>query len=115
MPGKVAEVGGYRGGDQGGGAPAGRIPGVQAGTALAAVASTGYFGFLAGPPLIGFVAEATSLPVALGIVSMCCMLITVRANAVGASLQDGGEPGAVPNRIPAYGRATRSQRVKKSE
>ena len=94
---------------------AGRIPGVQAGTALAAVASTGYFGFLAGPPLIGFVAEATSLPVALGIVSVCCMLIAVRANAVGASLQDGGEPGAVPNRIPAYGRATRSQRVKKSE
>ena len=84
---------------------AGRIPGVQAGTALAAVASTGYLGFLAGPPLIGFVAEAMSLPVALGIVSVCCMLIAVRANAVGASLQDGGEPGTVPGRSSAYGRA----------
>jgi hypothetical protein len=84
---------------------AGRIPGVQAGTALAAVASTGYFGFLAGPPLIGFVAEATSLPAALGIVSVCCMLIVVCANAIGASLQDGGEPGTGPDRLSACGRS----------
>ena len=32
---------------------AGEMPGVQAGSALAAVATTGYFGFLAGPPAIG--------------------------------------------------------------
>ena len=33
---------------------AGRVPGVPAGTALAAVATAGYTGFLVGPPTIGF-------------------------------------------------------------
>src|SRR5262245_46985183 len=66
---------------------AGKIPGVQTGTALAAVATTGYGGFLAGPPLIGFVAEITSLPIALGIVSACCALIAVSARVI---LRPGG-------------------------
>jgi fucose permease len=80
---------------------AGRIPGVQAGTALAAVATTGYCGFLAGPPLIGLAAEITSLPIALGIVSACCTFIAVSAGVVfrplrvpddtaGTSAQTGG-------------------------
>jgi fucose permease len=56
---------------------AGRVPGVPAGTALAAVATTGYFGFLAGPPLIGLTAELTGLPVALGVVSACCALVAL--------------------------------------
>jgi len=55
---------------------AGRVPGVPAGTALAAVATTGYLGFLAGPPLIG-------LPSALGIVSGCCALVALGAGRVG--------------------------------
>ena len=50
--------------------------------ALAAVASTGYFGFLVGPPLIGFVAEITNLSVGLGLVSVCCALIAVSACTV---------------------------------
>jgi len=58
---------------------AGRVRGVPAGTALAAVATTGYFGFLAGPPLIGLAAELTGLPLALGIVSGCCGLVAVGA------------------------------------
>jgi fucose permease len=58
---------------------AGRVPGTQTGTALAAVATTGYFGFLAGPPLIGVAAEFSGLRVALGIVSALCALITVGA------------------------------------
>ena len=61
---------------------ASRIPGVQAGTALAAVATTGYCGFLAGPPLIGFAAALTSLPIALGIVSVCCGLIAAGGGVV---------------------------------
>jgi hypothetical protein len=61
---------------------AGRIPGIQAGTALAAVATTGYCGFLAGPPLIGLAAELTSLPVALGIVSAACVVIAVGARVL---------------------------------
>lgn len=66
---------------------AGRIHSVQAGTSLAAVATTGYFGFLAGPPLIGFAAEVTSLPGALGIVSAFCALIAVSAGVVFPSLR----------------------------
>jgi MFS family permease len=36
---------------------AGRTPGVPAGTAIAAVATAGYSGFLVGPPVIGLVSE----------------------------------------------------------
>ena len=61
---------------------AGRVGGVPAGTALAAVATTGYGGYLTGPPLIGFAAEVTSLPVALGIVSAACALIAVCARVL---------------------------------
>ena len=62
-----------------------RAPGADPGHALAAVATTGYLGFLAGPPLVGATAQATSLPVALGLVSAACALIAVRAGAVGFS------------------------------
>lgn len=58
---------------------AGRTPGIQAGTALAAVATTGYFGYLAGPPLIGFAAEAAGLPAALAIVCVACGLVAAGA------------------------------------
>ncbi len=60
---------------------AGSVPGIQDGTALAAVATTGYFGFLAGPPLIGLAAEVSGFRVALGIVSALCALITIGAGA----------------------------------
>lgn len=44
---------------------AGRVPGVSASVGIASVATIGYAGFLAGPPVIGLIAEATSLPLAL--------------------------------------------------
>ncbi|MEJ2753209.1 MAG: MFS transporter, partial [Chloroflexota bacterium] len=44
---------------------AGRFPGLAPGAGIAGVATIGYAGFLASPPLIGLVAEATSLRVAL--------------------------------------------------
>ncbi|MCG3208184.1 MAG: Inner membrane protein YbjJ [Anaerolineae bacterium] len=44
---------------------AGNIPGLPSGVGIAGVATIGYAGFLAGPPLIGLVAELTSLRVAL--------------------------------------------------
>jgi len=59
---------------------AGRIPGVPPASALAAVATTGYGGYLAGPPLIGIAAEVTSLPVALGIVVAFCIVIASYAS-----------------------------------
>jgi fucose permease len=61
---------------------AGRMPGLSAGTALAAVATTGYSGFLAGPPAIGLVADAVGLPVALGLVALACALIAGGAGVV---------------------------------
>ena len=54
---------------------AGRTRGIPPGPALAAVATTGYFGFLASPPLIGLAAEAAGLPTALAIVCVACALI----------------------------------------
>jgi predicted MFS family arabinose efflux permease len=60
---------------------AGRIPGRAAGTSLAAVATMGYSGFLVGPPLIGFVADATSLAAALAMVGIACLVIALAAAA----------------------------------
>jgi fucose permease len=65
---------------------AGRVPGVPTGTAVAAVATTGYFGFLTGPPLIGFVAQATILPVGLALVVVFTLLIAVVASSPGPAL-----------------------------
>lgn len=61
---------------------AGRVSGVPAGTALAAIATTGYGGFLAGPPLIGFAAGLTGLPAALAIVVTCCAVIAAGAKTL---------------------------------
>jgi fucose permease len=70
---------------------AGRVPGVAAGTALAAVATTGYLGFLAGPPAIGIAADLAGLRVALGIVSALCAAIAIGAGVL-------GRVGTVPGR-----------------
>jgi len=58
---------------------AARVPGVPPGRALAAVATTGYLGFLAGPPLIGVVAEAAGLAAGLALVSGACAIIALKA------------------------------------
>ena len=49
---------------------------------LAAVSTLGYTGFLAGPPVIGAIAELTSLPLALGIVTLCAGAAAILAGAV---------------------------------
>jgi fucose permease len=61
---------------------AARVPGVEPGRVLAAVATTGYLGFLAGPPLIGLVAEVAGLAVGLGFVSGACAVVAVEAGAL---------------------------------
>src|SRR5215470_4806365 len=53
--------------------------GARTGTAIAAVATAGYLGYLAGPPLIGLAADAAGLPTALGIVCAACALVAVGA------------------------------------
>jgi MFS family permease len=45
----------------------GHVPGMPAGVGLAAVSSTGYLGFLVGPPTIGGLAELVGLPAALAV------------------------------------------------
>ena len=56
-------------------------PGAAAGPSLAAVSTLGYLGFLAGPPLVGGLAELTSLPVALGAVAACAAATAALAGA----------------------------------
>jgi len=46
------------------------------------VATTGYLGFLAGPPLIGIVAEAAGLAAGLGLVSGACAFVALKAGAL---------------------------------
>lgn len=52
--------------------------------AIAAVATVGYAGFLAGPPLIGLVAQATSVRVGLGLVVAASLVVAALAGRVGA-------------------------------
>jgi MFS family permease len=54
-------------------------PGVSTGPALAAVSSLGYLGFLAGPPLIGGVAQLTSLRIACGLLVVAGLLLMLLA------------------------------------
>ncbi len=61
---------------------AGRSRSVAPRVAIAAVASAGYAGLLAGPPLIGFAAQAFSLTRALIAVVVCCGLIALLAPMV---------------------------------
>jgi MFS family permease len=61
---------------------AGRIGGSASGVAIASVTTIGYLGFLAGPPLIGFLAEFIGLQAALGILIATTLLIVALAPAV---------------------------------
>lgn len=54
---------------------AGKMPMSNPGAALASISSIGYLGFLLVPPLIGFVAQATSLRVSFGIIAMMGLLM----------------------------------------
>jgi MFS family permease len=61
---------------------AARTPGVAPSTAIAAIATAGYTGFLVGPPLIGSVAEAVTLRGALGLLGVVGVLVAVFGGAV---------------------------------
>ncbi len=67
---------------------AGRQPGTAAGPAIAAVSSMGSFGFLIGPPIIGVLADAVSLPWAL------TTLILAAAVVFALARRAAGEPEA---------------------
>ena len=61
---------------------ASEVDGVAPGVGIAAAATTGYFGFLVAPPIIGGVAELTSLPVALGLLVLLSLVMAALAPRV---------------------------------
>jgi len=64
---------------------AGRMHGVQTGVALAAVTTMGYFGFLIGPPLIGFAAQLLGLRGALALLIGTSLLVAALASTLRSS------------------------------
>ena len=73
-------------------------PAVSASVGLAAVSTIGWFGFLAGPPAIGFAASAVGLRAALGIVVLATLTLVVLAG--------NAEPGRRRERVGAGGLRT---------
>jgi MFS family permease len=61
---------------------AGRLDSRSAGPGLAAVTTAGYLGFLAGPPIIGFIAEAFTLPLALALIVLLAVVAAILAGFV---------------------------------
>ncbi len=61
---------------------AGNYPQISPSAGIAGVATIGYAGFLAGPPIIGSVAEATSLRIALALVAFLVATLVFTAGAV---------------------------------
>lgn len=62
-----------------------RLQPTAPGRGIAAVTTLGYAGFLAGPPLIGFAAQLTTLPLALGLTVIASLIIAIFAKGVAAA------------------------------
>jgi MFS family permease len=71
---------------------AGHAPAGESGPNIAAVSSMGSIGFLAGPPFIGFFAEATSLPLALATLCLGLAVVTIAGRRIGAGAVGPGVP-----------------------
>lgn len=69
---------------------AARDPNLPAGRAIASVATLGYGGMLIGPPAIGAVAAALSLPAGFGLIAVLALLIAALAGAVAVPAQATG-------------------------
>jgi predicted MFS family arabinose efflux permease len=67
---------------------AGRQPGTAPGPGIAAVSSTGSIGFLLGPPLIGFLAGAMTLPWALGVLVPAAVAVGLLARRAAGPARD---------------------------
>jgi MFS family permease len=59
-----------------------KTPGLSSGAGIAAVATLGYTGFLVGPPFIGWIADATSLGLAMGVVAILSLTVAVLSSRV---------------------------------
>jgi MFS family permease len=60
-------------------AQVGKNPALSPGISLATVSTIGYFGFLLGPPLIGFIAELLSLRASFALVAVAGLMISLLA------------------------------------
>ncbi len=60
----------------------GRLEPEAPGRGIAAVVSMGYAGFLAGPPIIGFVAQITTLQIGLALTVVAALIIAIFARSV---------------------------------
>jgi fucose permease len=67
---------------------AGNLPNIPPGVGIAGVSTIGYGGFLAGPPLIGLVAEATSLQVSMLIVAVLIASLVYSGRVLRMSHED---------------------------
>ena len=68
------------------------MPDISSSVGISGVATIGYAGFLAGPPLIGLVAEATSLRISMLLVAVLVGSLIVTAQAIRPQTK----PSAVP-------------------
>jgi MFS family permease len=75
---------------------AGRAQGMTPGLGIAAVATTGYAGLLAGPPLIGMTAELVGLRLAL--VAIVCGVLVIAVFAGVLSNNTTSRPGGQGSR-----------------
>ncbi len=62
-----------------------RVPGVSRAAAIASVSSIGYLGFMAGPPIIGGIAHATTLTIAMATLIVASLILAVGARWVPTS------------------------------
>ena len=62
---------------------AGRLPGVSPTVSISAITTIGYTGLLAGPAMLGFIAQQFSLPIALGFVVLLLFIVALSYSVKG--------------------------------
>lgn len=67
-----------------------RVPGVSRAAAIASVSSIGYLGFMIGPPIVGGIAHATTLTIAMGTLIVIAAILAFGARRVPAPPQPAG-------------------------
>lgn len=78
---------------------AGRLAKRERGSALATVTTWGYFGMIAGPPVIGFIADQVGVRLALAPVVVLCVLAALCAPAASTAAAKEDE-GSLQDRKP---------------
>ena len=61
---------------------AGKVKGIASGMAIATVSGIGFFGFLMGPPLIGYIAELAGLQYSFAVIALMGLGITLMINRI---------------------------------